>query len=168
MKLVLLSNLPIRLSTPKGQFSSVRPTMTHVIKPKSGAQYTSLVLSRINAMYCSTRNLSVQMAGINVKAYCVSGAMPKSDESVARAMLETCQRVDWSTCPRLERESLCQTNMRTVSHRVSTQNGTGQCHDSTNNIWRRETKARWRRPSHRMPGLNVGNIPPWRLKNTCI
>ena len=95
-------------------------------------------------------NCFILQHGIAVKAYCASGEMPKSDECAAgecwseRArMLETCQPVDRSVCPRLERESLCQTNMRTVYHRVSTQNGTGQCHDSTNNIWRRETEARW-------------------------
>jgi len=95
-------------------------------------------------------NCFILQHGIAVKAYCASGEMPKSDECAAgecwseRArMLETCQRVDRSACPRLKRESLCQTNMRTVYHRVSTQNGTGQCHDSTNNIRRRETEARW-------------------------
>jgi len=91
-------------------------------------------------------NCFILQYGIDVKAYCASGDMPKSDECAAgecwseRArMLETCQRVDRSVCPRLEWESLCQTNMRTVYHRVTTQNGTEQCHDSTNNIWRRET-----------------------------
>ena len=57
-------------------------------------------------------------------------------------MLETYQRIDQYACPRLERESLCQTNMRTVSHGVSTQNGTRQCRDSMNNIWRSEAEAK--------------------------
>jgi len=78
------------------------------------------------------------------KAYCASREMQKNDESVARGILKwEGQNVDRSVCPRLERESLCQTNMRTVYHRVSTQNGTEQCRDSTNNIWQRETEARW-------------------------
>jgi len=39
-------------------------------------------------VYCSTQNRSAQMAGIDVKeTYCVSRAVPKSDESVVRGML---------------------------------------------------------------------------------
>ena len=51
-------------------------------------------------------------------------------------MLET---YDQYAYPRLERESLCQTIMRTVSHRVSTQNGTRQCRDSRKKIRALET-----------------------------
>jgi len=37
-------------------------------------------------VYYSTQNLSVQMAGTDVKAYCVSGPMLKSDGSAASRM----------------------------------------------------------------------------------
>jgi len=71
-----------------------------------------------------------------------------------RGPSHTCQRVEQSANPGLERESLSQTNMRTVFHRVSTQasqytcdrqtrpDETGQCRDSMNNIWQREIEAR--------------------------
>jgi len=69
------------------------------------------------------------MAGTDVKAYFVSRAMPKSDGSVAREMfsqkaigstsdVRTWKRVGLFVCPRLEHESLSQTNMRTVPHLV--------------------------------------------------
>jgi len=46
-------------------------------------------------VYCSTQNLSVQMADMDVKEiYCVSSAVPKSDESVARGMLNQSRRED--------------------------------------------------------------------------
>jgi len=37
-------------------------------------------------------------------------------------------------------------------------------------FWRRKTEARWRRSSHRMPGVSAGTIPipPWSLKKTGI
>ena len=77
------------------------------------------------------------MAGIDVKAYCVSRAM-----SVAREMFSqkaigstsdvtTWKRVGQFVCPRLERESLLQTNMRTVSHWVSTRASQYTCDRQT-------------------------------------
>ena len=63
----------------------MRAAVSHILKPRSGAQYANLVPSRV---YCSTQNRSAQMAGIDVKeTYRVSRAVPKSDESVARGML---------------------------------------------------------------------------------
>jgi len=54
--------------------------MSHILELESGGQYANLVPSCINSM--CILDLSEQMAGIDVKAYCVSEAMPKSDESV--------------------------------------------------------------------------------------
>jgi len=77
------------------------------------------------------------MAGIDVKAYCVSRAM-----SVAREMFSqkaigstsdvtTWKRVGRFVCPRLERESLSQTNMRTGPHWVNTQASQYTCDRQT-------------------------------------
>jgi len=92
------------------------------------------------------------MAGIDVKAYCVSRAMSVAKEMFSQKAIgstsdvTTCKRVGRFVCPRLERESLSQTNMRTVPHWVSTQasqytcdrqtrpDETGQCRVSMNII----------------------------------
>ena len=92
------------------------------------------------------------MAGIDVKAYCVSRAMSVAREMFSQKAIgstsdvRTWKRVGRFVCPRLERESLSQTNMRTVPHWVSTQasqytcdrqtrpDETGQCRVSMNII----------------------------------
>jgi len=92
------------------------------------------------------------MAGIDVKAYCVSRAMSVAKEMFSQKAIgstsdvTTWKRVGRFVCPRLERESLSQTNMRTVPHWVSTQasqytcdrqtrpDETGQCRVSMNII----------------------------------
>jgi len=57
--------------------------MSRILEPRLGAQYANLVLSRV---YCSTQNRSIQMACIDVKeTYCISRAVPKSDESVVES-----------------------------------------------------------------------------------
>jgi len=70
--------------------------------------------------------------------------------------------------------------MRRVSRRMSShtceytldsqsrQDESGQCRDSMNNFWRRKTEARWRRPSHQIPGVGSGISQSRSLKNTCI
>jgi len=105
---------------------------------------------------------------INVPS-CVTSVKVRRPFHLLR-MLETSQQVGQSACYRLERESLRQTNIQTVSHQVSTkasqntcdcqtrQDKIGQCRDSMNNIWQRKTEARWPWSSHRMPGVSAGNI----------
>jgi len=137
------------------------------------------------------------MVGIDVKAYCVSGAMPKSDATerwvchqgnvqseghwihLGHYNLET----SWPVCVSQTRTREPVADQHANSPPLGEYSGqsihmwssnstrwTGQCRASMNIIWKRKTEARWRRSSHRMPGVNAGNIhiPPWSPKNTCI